>query len=101
MSWRISVVLLLLSAGAVRADDDLALGRRLLAENRCNGACHQSHAEDNDPLSLYTRENRKVNDRAALRRMVDKCVSSLGSMIFPEDVDAVVAALDQDFYKLK
>jgi hypothetical protein len=101
MSWRISVLVLLLWTGAARAEDELALGRRLLAENRCNGACHQSHAADNDPLSLYTRENRKVNDRDALRQMVSKCVSSLGSMIFPEEIDAVVAALDQDFYKLK
>ena len=101
MSWRISLVALLLSAGAAQAEDALALGRLLLAENRCNGACHQSHAEDNDPLSLYTRENRKVNDREALRRMVEKCVSSLGAMIFPEEMDAVAAALDQDYYKLK
>ena len=90
MLWRISLFVLLLTAGAAQAEDALALGRRLLAENRCNGACHQSHAEDNDPLSLYTRENRKVNDRAALRRQVEKCAGSLGSMIFPEDVEATL-----------
>jgi hypothetical protein len=101
MSWRISLFLLLLTATAARAEDELTLGRRLLDEHRCNGACHQSHAADNDPLSLYTRDNRKVNDRAALRRMVETCASSLGSMIFPEEIDAVVAALDQDHYRLK
>lgn len=100
MSWRISLfAVLALARGAQAEDQDL--GRRLLAENRCNGACHQSHAEDNDPLSLYTRDNRRVNDRVALRRQVERCVASLSSMIFPEELDAVAAALDRDFYKFK
>ncbi|WP_294537206.1 hypothetical protein [uncultured Rhodoblastus sp.] len=103
MWLRISLLAMLLSAGAARGETDgiLALGRRVLADNQCNGACHQSHAEDNDPLGLYTRANRKVNDRAALHRQVEHCVSRLGSMIFPEEIDAVAAALDVDYYKLK
>ena len=76
-------------------------GRLLLKENRCNGSCHQSHSEDNDPLTLYTQTNRKVRNRPELDAQVKKCVANLGSMIFPDDMQSVSEALDHDFYKFK
>jgi hypothetical protein len=76
-------------------------GRLLLKENRCNGACHQSHSEDNDPLTLYTRENRKAHNRPELDAQVNKCAANLGLMLFPEDLESVSAALDHDYYKFK
>lgn len=77
----------------------LDTGRALLRDNKCNGSCHQSYSEDNDPLTLYTRVDRKANNRQELDRMVRKCVASLGSMIFPEEIENVSAALEADYYK--
>jgi hypothetical protein len=74
-------------------------GRRLLAENGCNGACHRSRAEDDDPRTLYTRATRKVHSRDELVKQVETCVSRLGSMIFPEEIGSVAAALDHDHYR--
>jgi hypothetical protein len=76
-------------------------GRLLLKENRCNGSCHQSHAEDNDPLTLYTREDRKARNRPELDAQVNKCAANLGLMLFPEDLESVSVALDHDYYKFK
>lgn len=74
-------------------------GRALLRDNKCNGSCHQSYSEDNDPLTLYTRDDRKARNRQELDAMVRKCVSSLGSMIFPEEIESVSAALEVDYYR--
>jgi len=97
-----------LSSGVVRppsaaADEhtltrEVETGRRLLAENGCDGSCHRSHSPDDDPIGLYTRATRKVQSRAELRRQVEFCVSQLNSMIFPEDIGSVAAALDHDHY---
>lgn len=86
-----------LVAGEI-APASVAEGRRLLAENRCDGACHRARSDDDDPLSLYRRPDRKVQSRDELRRQVDFCVSRLGSMIFPEEIGSVVDALDHDHY---
>ena len=83
-------------AGIARAVEE---GRALLAEHGCNGACHQSYAADNDPLSLYTRADRKVRSRVELDAKVSYCVSRLGTMIFPEDMRSVSEALAADYYK--
>ena len=73
-------------------------GRRLLAENGCDGACHAARVDGADPITLYTRPNRRVQSREDLHKQVESCVSHLGSMIFPEEIDAVAAALDHDHY---
>ena len=74
-------------------------GRALLSENSCNGACHQSYAEDNDPLTLYTRADRKVRNRSQLDAQVHQCVARLGAMVFPEDTQSLSDALDADYYR--
>jgi hypothetical protein len=102
-----AVVLAALSgAGAAHAEDSassetIAHGRQLITENGCNGACHQRHAENNDPLTFFTRPNRRVHDRAGLQKQVERCVSQLASPLPPEDIAAIVAALDHDYYKFK
>ena len=90
-------------AGAAYAGDDqlVATGRRLLMENDCNGACHQKSAPNGDATSLYTRDNAKVKDLPALRKQVERCVASVGAQIMPDEIDAVVAALNHDYYKFK
>lgn len=91
----------MLLATPVRALDAAAIeeGRQLLKEHNCNGNCHQSHAADNEALSLYTREDRKARDREALDRYVRLCVASVGSMVFPDDIPKMSTALNVDFYK--
>ncbi|MCB1542409.1 MAG: hypothetical protein KDJ16_06565 [Hyphomicrobiales bacterium] len=79
----------------------IAEGRALLKESNCNGNCHQSYSADNEALSLYTRDDRKAIDRAKLDRFVRQCVASVGSMVFPEDIEKISAALNADFYKYK
>ena len=85
------------------AEDAAAIeeGRALLKEHNCNGNCHQSHSADNEALSLYTREDRKARDRAALDRYVKLCVANTGVMAFPEDIEKMSSALNADFYKYK
>jgi hypothetical protein len=107
MRWRegaLVAFVALASCAAARAQDAtgpavVAQGRALLDEHKCNGSCHQSYSEDNDPLTLYTRADRKVRDRRQLDAQVRRCVASLGSMMFPEEIQSVGAALDADFYK--
>lgn len=91
------------SFGAARAGErvdpaTLETGRRLLAENDCNGACHARRATDGKALSLYTPFERRIQTRVELRKQVESCVSHLGSMIFPEEIESVAAALDHDHY---
>lgn len=75
------------------------VGRRLLAENNCDGACHRARANDADPTAIYRRADRRVQAREELERQVAFCVSRLGSMIFSEEIGSVAAALDHDHYR--
>ena len=93
--------LILSSAPALAEDGAIAEGRALLKEHNCNGNCHQSHSADNEALSLYTREDRKARDREALDRYVRLCVANVGTMVFPEEMASMSAALNADFYKFK
>jgi hypothetical protein len=77
---------------------ELAIGRSLLTDNKCNGSCHQNIVRGDDPLKIYTRSIRKVNSSDELKRQVDLCVSFLNAPIFPEDVALIVKALDHDAY---
>lgn len=85
-------------AGEIALDPSVVAGREILAENGCNGACHQSRVKGGDPMTLYTRTTRRVNSTEELKRQVEMCISLLNAQIFPEDVDKVVTALDHDAY---
>ena len=58
-------------------------------------SCHDS--------SVFTRpsKQRKVNDLAALKKQVHRCVSATGESWFEEDEENVVAYLNKTFYKFK
>jgi len=103
--WSLKLLLpaLIALSGAAWAGEDetIAQGRELLAENQCNGACHQAKAPDNDPLRLYTRPDAKVKDLPGLRRQVNRCVSALNTLLAPDEIASIVAALNHDFYKFK
>lgn len=87
-----------LSAQAGDVSSSVVMGRDILKENDCNGACHQKVMKGADPVTLYTRSIRKVNSPEELKRQVDMCISVLNAPIFPEDATHVVTALDHDAY---
>ncbi len=101
--WLHKAMLLVLvtTSGAWAGEDETALGRRLLSENGCNGACHQKHSPDGNALTLYTRPDHKVKDFSGLQRQVARCVSNLDTPIAPDEIDAIVTALNHDYYKFK
>lgn len=50
---------------------------------------------------MYTREDRFIKDRKALRTQVQRCELNLGLQWFDEQIDDVTNYLDQTYYKFK
>jgi hypothetical protein len=95
-------LLLAMQAAAWAGEDpQVAAGRKLLADNNCNGACHKSHSPDGNPLSLYTRPNHKVKSFSQLTSQVGRCVANTNAMISPDEIGDVAAALNHDYYKFQ
>jgi hypothetical protein len=93
--------LLVASGPAYAGEEDLALGRKLMAESGCNGDCHRSRAPDGDPAKFFTRPNPKVTSLDGLKRQVARCVDATGARLNPDEIAAIVAALNTDYYKFK
>jgi hypothetical protein len=96
---------LLLGAQAARAQGadifkgaDLALGQRLIAENRCT-QCHISKV-GGDGSAIY-RPAGRINTAGLLRGMVEMCNTNMNLGLFPEEVTAVAAVLNRDHYRFK
>lgn len=79
-------------------DADLALGARLIAENKC-AQCHASKVGGNGD-AIYRPQGR-VNNAGLLRGMVENCSTQLNLQLFPEEVTAIAAVLNRDHYKFK
>ncbi|MEY4214623.1 MAG: hypothetical protein ACO29W_13835 [Burkholderiaceae bacterium] len=79
-------------------DADIALGEKLIAENRCT-ACHIQKF-GGDGTSIYRPQGR-INTAGFLRGMVEQCNTELKLQLFPEEVTAVAAVLNRDFYRFK
>lgn len=79
-------------------DADMALGEKLIAENKCN-ECHIRRV-GGDGSSIYKPTGR-INTAGALRGMVDYCNTELNLGFFPEDTNAVAAVLNQRHYKFR
>ena len=77
---------------------DLALGERLMAEHRC-ADCHVQRVGGNGH-AIY-RPLGRIDRPAALLAMVERCNTSLGLQLFPEEVEAVAAVLQRDHYRFK
>lgn len=101
--WSRNLVFLSLLVASVPAcaGDEVALGRKLMAENGCNGDCHTSRAPDGDPAKFFMRPNLKVTSMDGLKRQVARCVAGAGAQLNPDDIAAIVAALNTDYYKFK
>ena len=98
--------MLALAAFAARAqtaqvafkDADLALGARLIAENKCV-ECHVRKV-GGDGSAIYKPQGR-INTPGFLRGMVEQCNTELNLGLFPEDVTAIAAVLNRDHYRFK
>lgn len=85
-----------LSQGApIFRDADLALGEKLIQENKCS-ACH-ARKVGGDGSAIY-RPKGRIGTAGALRGMVEYCNTELGLSLFPEEVTAMAAVLDRDHY---
>lgn len=87
---RILTILCLLALTST-AFADLANGRKLV-EEQCT-KCHDD--------SVYTRANRFITDKTALRKQVDRCHLNTGAQWFDTDVDDVTSYLNETYYKFK
>ena len=75
---------------------DLKLGQSLIRTHNCAG-CHGRHM--NGPADDIYNPKGKINTPAALRGMVDMCANELNLQLFPEEVTAIAAVLNRDFYR--
>jgi len=82
--------LLLTAAGPLTAADT-GHGQQLKAKN-CMG-CHED--------GVYIRKDRRVTSLAGLEKQVRRCELTLGLQWFDDDVNDVVAYLNETFYKFK
>ena len=105
MDRTLVVVALLALAPAAQAqqsepfkDADAGLGRRLIAEHQCS-QCHARNV-GGDGSAIYRPQGR-INSPARLVAMVEYCNTQMNLGMFPEDVNAVAAALQQDHYHFK
>ena len=79
-------------------DADLAMGEKLIAENKCN-ECHIRRV-GGDGSAMYKPKGR-INNAGALRGMVEYCNTELNLGFFPEDTNAVAAVLNLRHYKFR
>ena len=79
-------------------DADLKLGEKLIAENKCT-ECHASKVVG-DGSAIYKPKGR-VNAPGVLRGMVEQCNTELNLGLFPEEVTAIAAVLNRDYYRFK
>ena len=80
----------------------LGASNTLLAADIENGKkLQQKHCMSCHDDSMYTRDERRVNNLASLRTQVQRCESTLGLTWFDEEVDDVTTYLNKSFYKFK
>lgn len=77
---------------------DLQVGQKLYTEHQCQG-CHQRKI-GGDGNAIYKPAGR-INTVGLLRGMVEQCNTELNLQMFPDEVNAIAAWLNQNFYKHK
>jgi len=75
---------------------DVAQGHRLIAQLKC-GDCHARRV-GGDGSAIY-RPAGRISRPAALLAMVEMCNTELNLQLFPDDVAAIAAALNQAHYR--
>jgi hypothetical protein len=79
-------------------DADLVLGNQLIQAHRCS-ECHVRRV-GGDGSSIYNPLGR-ISTPGALRGMVEYCSTELRLQLFPEEVTAIAAALNRDYYHFR
>lgn len=79
-------------------DADLALGEQLIAQHKCQ-ACHIKRV-GGDGGSIYSPIGR-IRNANALVGMVEACNTEMGLGMFPDEVVAVAAVLNRDYYEFE
>ncbi len=77
---------------------DLVVGEQLIRQHRC-AQCHAERV-GGDGSSIY-RPSGRINTPGLLRGMVEQCNSTLNLQMWPEEVTAVAAVLNRDYYRLR
>ena len=91
----LAAALAALSALPARADGDPSKGEKVF--KKC-AACHQAKF-GGDGAAVY-RPGERITTAGALRGMVEQCNTELGMGLFPEEVNAIAAVLNQRHYQL-
>ena len=81
----------LLIANNALADGNANRGQKIYAKSECL-RCHQNN-------QLFTRSNRKVKTLAQLNAQVRRCDTQLNTHLFDDEIEDVVAYLNQAHYK--
>lgn len=77
---------------------DMVLGQQLIDQNKCS-QCHQRKV-GGDGSAIY-RPGTRIASAGALRGMVEMCNTELNLALFPDEVTAISAVLNRDFYRFK
>jgi hypothetical protein len=91
------IALLALLTLPVSAASDVAEGRKLVAEKKCED-CHHNQTLG-DAKAVYLRKDRKVTSLPKLAAQVSACNTQLNLQLFPEDEEHIVAYLNETYYK--
>ena len=96
---------LALCAGAVFAQEasifvgaDKALGKQLMEEKKC-AVCHTAKF-GGDGSAIY-RPGERIKTAGALRGMVEQCNTEMSMGLFPDEVTAISAVLNQRHYQFR
>lgn len=82
---------------ALAAGPDVAEGKKLVAEKKCE-ICH-NNLTMGDAKAVYLRKDRKVTTLAKLKAQVAACNTQLNLGLFPEEEEQIAAYLDREYYK--
>ena len=83
---------------SIFAGADQALGKQLIVEKKC-AACHAVKF-GGDGSGIY-RPGARIQTAPALRSMVEQCNTELSMNLFPEEVTAIAAVLNERHYKFR
>jgi hypothetical protein len=98
VGWLACVAPLWAQGAKIFEGADLPLGQELIATNRCV-ACHQQKV-GGDGSAIY-RPAGRINTAGLLRGMVEQCNTELNLSLFPDEVTAIAAVLNQTHYRFR
>ena len=71
------------------------------AEDADGEALYRQYCTSCHDDSMYTRKNRRVNSMDALTSQVGRCDAALGLKWFDDEINAVAAYLNKNYYHFK